>query len=295
MNVFMIAMTGAAALFAAGVYVLLLYALKMPTFAEERAAKKIREMGAGQRADPVDRLVLLLAKPISKAVFLEPFSERRLAATLAAAGIDFTPRQYIGVSIASALPVLLLAIPAYFLMPAAIVLVVIATMLQVVHYYDRAAKAAKKRRDQVEDELPRFVRQIAEQLKRSRDIYTIFESYRRTAGPLLGGQIDIVLADMKSGGMERALERFDVRVGSPLLSNVARGLLGVLRGDTGLVYFEQLARDFKQIEISRLKKEAQKRPARIRRYSLLMLCCFLALFFVVFAIQIIAKLSVMFS
>jgi pilus assembly protein TadC len=295
MNVYVVAMAGAAVLFAAGVYVLLLYVLRMPTFAEEQAARKIRRMGAGKKADPIDRLVLFLAKPLSKMVFLEPFSERRLAATLTAAGIDFTPRMYVGVSIASALPVLLLAIPAYFLMPAAIVLVVIATALQVFHHYERAAKAAKMRRDAIEDELPRFVRQISEQLKRSRDIHTIFESYRRSAGPLLGGQIDIALADMKSGGMERALERFDVRVGSPLLSNVVRGLLGALRGDTGLVYFEQLARDFKQIELSRLKREAQKRPGRIRRYSLLMLCCFLALFFVVFAIQIVAKLSEMFS
>ncbi|MDR1495540.1 MAG: hypothetical protein LBS67_01280 [Clostridiales Family XIII bacterium] len=289
------ALVTAAALLGVGTYSLLLYFLRVPALAEERAADKLRELGAGQKADPIDRIVLSVAKPLSKLVFLESFSERRLAATLAAAEMDFTPRMYIGVSIASALPVMLLAIPAYFIMPAAIVLVVIATMLQIVHHYDKAAKAARRRRDAIEDELPRFVRQISEQLMRSRDIHTIFELYRGSAGPLLSGQIDIALADMKSGGMERALERFDLRVGSPLLSNVVRGLLGVLRGDTGLVYFEQLARDFKQIEISRLKEEAGRRPGRIRRYSLLMLFCFLALFFVVFAIQIVANLSEMFS
>jgi Flp pilus assembly protein TadB len=184
-NIYEMLTLAAAALCAAGTYFLLLYVLKLPTFAEERAIRKLHEMDAGKKADPIDRLVLAAARPISKLVLLEPFTERRLAAALTAAGMDFTPQMYVGASIASALPVLLLAIPAYFLMPAAIVLVVIATVLQVVHHYDRAAKAAKRRRDQIEDELPRFVRQIAEQLKRSRDIYTIFESYRRSAGPFL--------------------------------------------------------------------------------------------------------------
>jgi Flp pilus assembly protein TadB len=280
-------------LFATGLYYLLSGVLKLPTAAEERAAIKIRGMGI-EKTDPADRLVLAFAKPISKIVSLEPFTQRRLAATLRAAEIGYTPEMYIAISIASSFPVLLLAVPAYVFMPPVIVIVLIATGLQITHNYDRAARAAKRNRDAIEDELPRFMCQITEQLTRSRDIRGILNSYRRTAGPPLAKQLRITVADMDSGSMDKALERFDARVGSPLLSNIVRGLLGVLRGDTGLPYFEQLSRDFRQIEISRLKKEAGTRPGVIRRYSMLMLGCFLAMFFVIFAVQIVEKLSNMF-
>jgi hypothetical protein len=276
-----------------GLYFLFSGIWRLPTLAEERAAQRIKGMGT-KKVDPADRLVLAIAKPISKIIFLEPFTERRLAATLRAAEMDYSPQMYIGISIAGALPLLLLAVPAYFLMPPVIIIILIVAVLQIMNHYDKAAKAAKRHRDAIENELPRFIRQISEQLMRARDIRSILDSYRKTAGPSLANQLRVTIADIDSGNLAIALERLDVRVGSPLLSNIIRGLLGVLRGDATLVYFEQLSRDFKQIEISRLKKEAGKRPGVIRRYSMLMLGCFLALFFVVFAIQIIEKLTVMF-
>lgn len=39
------------------------------------------------------------------------------------------------------------------------------------------------------------------------------------------------IADMKTGNYENALIHFETRIGSPMLSDVIRGLIGVLRGD----------------------------------------------------------------
>lgn len=36
---------------------------------------------------------------------------------------------------------------------------------------------------------------------------------------------------MKTGNYENALIHFETRIGSPMLSDVIRGLIGVLRGD----------------------------------------------------------------
>ena len=49
----------------------------------------------------------------------------------------------------------------------------------------------------------------------------------------------------------------------------------MLRGDDSVVYFQMLAHDFKQIELQRLKAEAQKIPPKIRVFSFAMLMCFL--------------------
>ena len=43
-------------------------------------------------------------------------------------------------------------------------------------------------------------------------------------------ELDITTADMKSGNYETALTRLETRIGSPMLSDVVRGLISVIRG-----------------------------------------------------------------
>ena len=59
---------------------------------------------------------------------------------------------------------------------------------------------------------------------------------------------------MRSGSYEAALTRFEARFNSPLLSDIVRGLIGVLRGDNGVHYFQMLSHDMKQLELQRLKQ-----------------------------------------
>jgi len=41
---------------------------------------------------------------------------------------------------------------------------------------------------------------------------------------------------MRTGNFEGALTRFEARVSSAMLSDVVRGLIGVLRGDDGVAF-----------------------------------------------------------
>lgn len=86
---------------------------------------------------------------------------------------------------------------------------------------------------------------------------------------------------MKSGNLESALTRFETRIGSSMLSDVIRGLIGTIRGDNNIVYFQMLSHDFKQLELQRLKAEVMKRPAKIKKYSMMMLGCFVMMYLVV--------------
>jgi len=99
---------------------------------------------------------------------------------------------------------------------------------------------------------------------------------------------------MRSGSYESALTRFEIRIGSPKLSDVIRGLIGVLRGDDGVVYFQMLAHDLKQLELQRLKTIAMKRPGKIRKYSFAMLFCFLLMYLSVMFVEIVKALGNMF-
>ncbi len=62
----------------------------------------------------------------------------------------------------------------------------------------------------------------------------MLEHYKENAGAAFR-ELDIVCADMRSSSYEAALTRFEARLNSPQLSDVVRGLIGVLRGERSRV------------------------------------------------------------
>ena len=133
-----------------------------------------------------------------------------------------------------------------------------------------------------------------QELKNSSDVLSMLEQYKENAGAAFRKELDIVCADMRSSSYEAALTRFEARLNSPQLSDVVRGLIGVLRGDDGAVYFQMLTHDFKQTELQRLKAKAAKIPPKIRVYSFAMRMCFLATYFAIIIYEIIRSMGTLF-
>ena len=109
------------------------------------------------------------------------------------------------------------------------------------------------------------------------------------------GAVQNYIADMKTGNYENALIRFETRIGSPMLSDVIRGLVGVLRGDDQRMYFKMICFDMRQIEQNNLKKEAAKRPKKIQRYSMMMLICIMIIYLVVLCTEVLSSLGAFFG
>lgn len=173
------------------------------------------------------------------------------------------------------------------------VIVILAVLL----YFQEMQKAderLKAKRDEIEAQLPRLVATIEQELKSGRNVVGMLERFRMNAGESLSGELDILIADMRSSNYEAALTRFESRINSPMLSDVVRGLIGVLRGDDSAVYFQMLSHDFKQIELQRLKAEAQKIPPKIRVFSFVMLMCFLLTYLTIICYVAIENLGGMF-
>ena len=59
---------------------------------------------------------------------------------------------------------------------------------------------------------------------------------------------------------------------------VKGGLISVKRGDNGIMYFQMLSMTFKQLELQKLKLEAMKQPGKMRKYSFMLLGCFLLMY-----------------
>ena len=243
----------------------------------------------------LDALFLGWAIKLSKLIHMDEYKRSRMLRTLNAAGLDMTPEVYTAYTIVKPCAMLLLAIPCLIIFP---LLALVVVVLAILVYFKESRKADEKvaeRRDKIEAELPRFVATIEQELASSRDVLTILENYKRHAGPEFAAELDILAADMRSSSYEAALVRFEGRIASPMLSDITRGLIGVLRGDDGRLYFQMLSHDLKQQELQRLKAKAAKIPPKIRVYSFVMLVCFMLIYIVVILMQILTSMGGLFG
>ncbi|MEG0824447.1 MAG: secretion protein F [Oscillospiraceae bacterium] len=278
---------------AAGLFFLLLDLLRLPYLSTAKAMLNTTR-AEKKAAKSLETYLMTLAVKLSKFIRMDEYRKHRIKNVLKATGMNLDPEVYQAYAVVKAAAILLLAIPAGFVFPLAVPVVV---FLAVMLYFKETKRADEKlavKRSAVESELPRFVANIEQELKASRDVLAIVENFKKNAGEAFAGELDILAADMRSSSYEAALTRFESRLNSPMLSDITRGLIGVLRGDDSAVYFQMLAHDFKQLELQRLKAEAQKIPPKIRVFSFLMLMCFMLTYLAIIAYEIIKSLGGMF-
>ena len=108
-------------------------------------------------------------------------------------------------------------------------------------------------------------------------------------------ELDITVADMKSGNYEAAITRLEARVGSAMMSDVCRGLIGILRGDDTEMYWASLSLKFNDIQRQQLRLQAAKVPRKVKRLSMCLLICFMLVYVVVILSQIMDSIGVLFG
>lgn len=280
-------------LLALGLFFIAADILRLPRLATQKAM-----LEAGKQARPKARTIetLLHCTAVKLSVYLpmEEYRKSRMTRVLSAAGLNLTPELFASQAIVKAGAIGLGIIPALALLP---LLAPFLLILAIVMYFKeirRADEILAEKRNRIEQELPRFVATITQELKASRDVLSMIENYKKNAGEDFAAELDILTADMRSSSYEAALTRFEARFNSPMLSDITRGLIGVLRGDDGTVYFQMLSHDMKQLELQRLKAQAMKIPPKIRVFSFVMLMCFLMTYMAIIIYQIITSLGGMF-
>lgn len=278
---------------AAGLFFILLDVLRLPYLSTAKAMLNTTR-AEKKAARSFETYLMTFAVKLSRYIRMDEYRKHRLKNVLKATGMNMEPEIYQTYALVKAGAILLAVIPAGLVFP---LLVPVVVFLSVKVYFKETKKADEKlsvKRAAVEKELPRFVASIEQELKASRDVLSIVESYKKNAGEVFAGELTMLAADMRSSSYEAALTRFEARLNSPMLSDITRGLIGALRGDDSTLYFQMLAHDFKQLELQRLKSEAQKIPPKIRVFSFLMLMCFLFTYLAIIAFEIIKSLGGMF-
>ncbi len=278
---------------AIGLFFIMADILKLPTMATTKAMMEAAKQAKG-KAKTTDTLMRTVAVKLSKVIPIDEYKRIRMVNTLSAAGLSETPELFTASAIVKAGAIGLLAIPCLVALPLLAPVVLFLAILIYFKEIRKADEALSKKRTQIETELPRFVATITQELKASRDVLSMLESYKQNAGDTFASELDILTADMRSSSYEASLTRFEARFNSPMLSDITRGLISVLRGDDGVVYFQMLSHDMKQMELQKLKAQAMKIPPKIRIFSFIMLMCFMLTYMAIIVYEIITSLSGMF-
>ncbi len=265
-------------------------ALKVPSFA---ASKAMNNLGQKQnkRVSPIKLVCAELASRISGVLKLNEYKRLQLKVDLESADINMSPEQYIANALATAIVFAVMSLPFFLFAPIIGVLILAVAVILYFLEVNKVSSKIRDRRRKIEYELPRLVSNIEKSLYHSRDVLGILDAYREFAGPELKRELEITTADMRSGNYEVALTRLEARVGSSMMSDITRGLIGVIRGDETSVYWGMLALKFADHQRQMLKVEASKAPKKVRKLSMVLLFCFMLIYVVVIGSVLIDSLG----
>ena len=277
-----------------GAFFILVDTYAIPYYKTSKAVASLSKLQK-EKTSGLDLWLGDIATWLAKIIPMDPFKKSKLEADLKTAQMDITPEMFRANAIVKAMLVGIMAIPTLFifslLCPVILILAVVLYSMEI----KSVSKRIQGKRKKIEYELPRLVFNIDKTLKHNRDVLYMLESYAKTAGPEMKYELDVTAADMRSGNYEAAITRLEARVGSSMMSDVCRGLIGILRGDDTEMYWASLAIKFSDAQRQQLRIQAQQVPRKVKRLSMCLLVCFMLIYVVVILAQIVNSLGVLFG
>ncbi len=241
-----------------------------------------------------EMLVVALANHLVKLVKIDSSRRDSLQKKLYSAQIHYTPEFYTAKALSAGILVALLAIPAYFVTPLISLACIVLGIAVYFRDFEQLNNIISEKSEKINGELVQFASTIKQQLATSRDVMKILRSYRNICGKEFLHELDMTIADMKTGNYETALRNLETRVPSAGLSEIIHGLLAVMRGDDQRSYFEMLAYDLSVKEKERLKRIALSRPAKLKPAIVLLIVAFMAMYMYVICYQVALQLGNLF-
>ena len=282
-----------ALLFAIGLAFLLSNLFRIPTYAVSKAAN-----GLGKRKNRTNPLELFLREVsgwLAGKLRLNEYRRIALEDDLRTADMNISPEGYVADCIVKSAIVGIFAVPVFFFSRITAVLIIIVAILLYRHLSAKVGRAIKERRAKIEAELPRFVSVVANTLSHSRDVLSILDGYRERAGTEFRRELDITVADMRSGHDLEALRRMGNRIGSAKADEVIRELQSVIRGNSTASRWEDLSRKFGEYQRQALRDWANQTPKKVRRLSMILLVCFVLIYIAVIGQVLVSSLGGIFG
>ena len=275
-------------------YFILADALHIPYIRTSKAVNNLAKLQK-ERTSSIDIWLGNFASFLSKHIPMNEFKKQELSSDLRTAQMDMTPELFTANAIVKALLIGVFAVPVYFLMPVLSPIILVLAFILYKMNVRSVSLRIRAKRAKIENDLPRLVSTIEKKLSYNRSIFDILKSFTKSACPELKHELEITIADIHSGNEESAITRLEARVGSPMMSDVCRGFVTLIHGDSAASYWSGLAMKFSDIQRQRLKIEAEKIPKKVKRLSMCLLGCFMLIYVVVIVSQIMTSVGVLFQ
>lgn len=262
--------------------------------APSRKARKAVQSFKRTKQSTVDSITIPVAN------FLTPYihmsNERRgtIQRKLYSAGVYYSPEFFTAKAISEALLIAILCIPGYFIFPLLSLVFLVLAVSVYFKNWQEIDDIIKKKSEKIDGDLVMFASTIKQQLVTSRDVMKILQTYRKVCGDDFKRELDVTIADMKTGNYENALRNLEMRVPSVGLSEIIRGLIAVMRGDNQTGYFEMLEHDLTVKGKEELKRAAIRRPEKLKPVTVVLLLSFLSMYLYVLITVIAEQLSQLF-
>ncbi|MDD4496128.1 MAG: secretion protein F [Eubacteriales bacterium] len=198
-----------------GLYLIAADLLKIPFIKTSKAVVNLSKRQK-KKTSSLELWLQNLSSWIAGKIHINKYKKLQLQSDLKTAGINLSPEQYTANALLKAGICGIFAVPAFVVFP----LLSPVLILLAIGLYFKESKGIqdkiKRKRTAIEYELPRLVFSIDKTLTHNRDTLSILDSYRKNAGPELKDELNITVADMRSGNYESALTRLEARVGSSI-------------------------------------------------------------------------------
>ncbi|BCJ93548.1 hypothetical protein acsn021_11170 [Anaerocolumna cellulosilytica] len=267
---------------AVGAYQIVIGQLDLVTKKAVKAAHAYHKNNTS--SNEMEAFIESLAVKVSKYIRLDTYKKKKMESELKSLQITSTPEVYQARNLVKTGFILMGVIPCLLIAPILAIGVVVGAVFVYLKCDTDLKEQLRKKREEIEYELPRFASTLKQELTSSRDVLSILDNYKKNAGESMKNELEKTVADMRSGNYEAALLRFESRVSLPALSDIVRGLIGVLRGDNNVNYFEMLSHDLDVLEVQRLENLAGKQPGKIKKYILALLICMMVMYITILAV-----------
>lgn len=160
-----------------------------------------------------------------------------------------------------------------------LVLLVPFIFLSYVNYKQQENKISNKfeySKNEVEKDLAKFCSIIAVKVQSTNNVENIIKAFLPVANKSMRLQLEVTLADMRTGNVHTALTRLENRVLSRPLSEITRGLKAVANGDDQSVYFKVKEQEFNKEHQAILEKEIEDRARKLLPLQIMIVVLFIA-------------------
>ncbi len=268
-------------LFAFAIYNLISSVFNVPKFKTSKYINNLKQMGK-LRADPF-AFITVLSKSFAKYVPLSLAKEVKLNKLLTGALSNEKPNEFVARLILAFILICSLGIPLAFITPWIAIIPFVFAILFVIAQHGDLQKKSEEQQQLVEKEAPRLIENFSHNIKTNRNIINIFDNYINNYDSYLSKELAKTVEDMRTGSQEVALQRFELRMKNPLISQFVRGIIASLRGEDMTMFFNDLVLKVSALRKQHLTQQALKVKPKISRMSTIraMLSIFILLIVIV--------------